>query len=75
MDIVPSLLFYKDLPLDKEMDGIVQEDIYEPEFFRSKKIRYQEIQSKKEEGEFIEEVYSHQEAQSIKKALKDLGYM
>jgi predicted AlkP superfamily phosphohydrolase/phosphomutase len=74
IDIVPNILFYNDLPLDKSMDGKVLEDIYESKFFKKKIIRYEEeikdVFKKTEDRE----VYSSEDKAIIKKLLKDLGY-
>lgn len=72
IDIVPNLLFYYNLPLEKEMDGGVLADIYDSDFFQSRSIKYSDYQ--KDTACEVDTAYSQEEAESVKKALKDLGY-
>ena len=76
VDVVVNLLFYYNLPIDKDMDGVVLEDIYESEFLQSKKPIYQSFNFRSSEGELSNSKYdySDEEVNSVKKALKDLGY-
>lgn len=75
IDVVPNLLFYCGLPLDKDMDGKVLDEIYEPDLLNTRKIEYKdmdkELAAEKETGE----VYSSDEAAAVEKQLKDLGYL
>lgn len=74
VDIVPNLLFWHNLPIDKEMDGKILKDIYEDKFFSSKKITFTNKLIKRKQ-KTTEEAYPEEESESIKKALKDLGYL
>jgi len=75
VDIIPNLLFFYDLPIEKEMDGKVLIDIYEPRFFQSKKINYKKLDKKPSKEEEKRKEYSTEEVNSIKKTLADLGYL
>jgi predicted AlkP superfamily phosphohydrolase/phosphomutase len=73
VDVVPNLLFYFGLPVDKEMDGKVLSETFEPDFLASREIIYKDMGAIQErEGA---DIYSHDEAESIRNALKDLGYL
>ena len=74
-DIVPNLLFYYDLHIEKEMDGKILIDVYEPDFFQSKKIDYKKLDKKPGKEEEGKKAYSTEEVKSIKKTLADLGYL
>jgi len=75
IDVVPNLLFYYNLPLDKEMDGGVLNEIYEPDLFNSRKIEYKDMEKELASEEGAGQVYSSDEAAAVEKQLKDLGYL
>jgi hypothetical protein len=57
------------------MDGKILIDVYEPDFFQSKKIDYKKLDKKPGKKEERKKVYSTEEVKSIKKTLADLGYL
>ncbi len=74
IDIVPNLLFYHNLPIDRDMDGEILKDIYELKLIQSKESRYKDIDSREMQRKDTSQAYSKKEEESVKNALKDLGY-
>jgi len=75
VDIAPNLLFYYNLPLDKEMDGKILNGIYEPDFLSSRRIEYKDMDKELAAKDETRQVYSSDEAAAVEKQLKDLGYL
>jgi len=74
VDIAPNLLFYHNLPVDKQMDGKLLHNIYEHDFLGTRKIEYKDI-DKEFTSEQSRQVYSAEEAAAVESQLKDLGYL
>ena len=77
VDVVPNLLFYNNLEIDSDMDGRILKQMYEEEFFYAKKPVYKEIKGQIREAGSDDrgDGYSHQDVESVKKALRNLGYL
>ena len=57
------------------MDGQVLKDIYEPDFFASRSLAYKDLEGNLVRKKEDDEAYSAAEEESIKDALKNLGYL
>ena len=76
MDILPTVLFYLDVPIPDDLDGSPILDIFNKDFVHGKKpqympikpLSYQELKSK-------EETQSFDAQDSIAEKLKNLGYL
>jgi predicted AlkP superfamily phosphohydrolase/phosphomutase len=73
-DVVPNILFYNNLAVDEDMDGRVLEEIYEPAFFKSKSVEYMRYETKSA-ARGRDGSYSEEEAETVKEALRGLGYL
>ncbi len=72
-DLAPTILYSLGLPIPDDMDGKVLSEVFEPEFFRSRKI---EISEASESDETLPESgYTPEEKEAVKQKLKDLGYL
>lgn len=73
LDIAPTILFLKQLPVPIDMDGKVLEEIFDVKFLKENKVSYVDPKIDKKASSNFE--YSEYEKQAIKKRLKDLGYL
>lgn len=73
-DISPTILHLMGLPIPEDIDGRVLLDVFEKEFVDSYPVRYIKP-SEEDRFPARPDTYSEEEARSIEKRLKDLGYL
>jgi predicted AlkP superfamily phosphohydrolase/phosphomutase len=74
-DITPTVLYNYGIPVPREMDGRVLNDIFRHEFQESTRIRYREAGLSSDMQETFQLDYTGNEEDEIKRRLKDLGYL
>jgi len=74
IDIVPTLLYYLQLPLEQQIDGRVLEEIFTTEF-RKKNPLTKFIDPPGSHKTAPEDVFNQEDQQKITKRLEDLGYL
>jgi len=72
MDLTPTLLYLLGLPIPKDMDGRVPEEIFKKYYLQKNPIRYEEPTEKTREKK---QVYSEEDIKKIKERLDKLGYI
>lgn len=73
MDVPATVLHLMGLPVLKNMDGNVLEEIFEESFLRNRPVRYIDRDSMRSDGH--ESGYTKEEEDEIKDILKGLGYL
>ncbi len=71
IDVIPTLLYDFDLPISKEIDGKIKQDIFNEAYIKTTNPRYSDITKKDNEKENI----TDEDKELMKKALKGLGYL
>lgn len=72
IDLAPSVLYLLGLPIPKDMDGKVIQDVFSEQSFDEQPIQFIEEASF---GFSPQEVYSQEEEEELKKQLRALGYL
>ncbi len=78
LDITPTVLHYLGFPVAKDMDGKVQEEVFEPKFLTDHPIRYvSTYEDEQAAGEAVTDAEDYGEEKLAKnlKALRALGYV
>ena len=74
-DIAPTLLYYFNQPIPKDMDGKVLKDIFTPDFWTQNSLRTSETSLLEENVSEPHVPYSRSEAAEVYQRLKGLGYI
>jgi predicted AlkP superfamily phosphohydrolase/phosphomutase len=72
VDVTPTLLYQFGLPLTEDMDGVVLQDVFTPEFVRCRPI---ERRGTSVLANRSEEAFSDDEREELEGRLRDLGYI
>lgn len=71
MDIAPTILYFMGIPIPKDIDGAVLEEIFEKGFFKSRQISFCDSMT----DEYVTETKYSSKEEEIKKRLEGLGYL
>jgi predicted AlkP superfamily phosphohydrolase/phosphomutase len=74
IDLAPTILYMLGIPIPKDWDGSVLQNIFEPSYLEQNQVQYSDTEEKSEREE-AESPYSEKEKKEMKQRLKDLGYM
>ena len=74
IDIVPSLLYYMQLPISSDIDGRVIYEMFTKDFINQNQIQKRTSNDPKAQNS-QRQVYSEQDESKIRQRLEDLGYM
>lgn len=74
LDVTPTLLVLAGLPVAKDMDGNVMEELFQPEYLEQQPISYIETYESAE-GRADSEDGSFEESEIVKQRLRELGYI
>ena len=75
MDLAPTILYLLGVPIPKEMDGKVMEQVFDPGFLKSNIMKYEEKSSMEPSITEQDQAYSEEEAEKIRERLEGLGYL
>lgn len=77
MDIAPTISYLMKIPISNKFDGEIISDAFNPSFLAENPIRYQDITKKIKikERKKAETIMSEEDVNSVKKRLKDIGYL
>jgi predicted AlkP superfamily phosphohydrolase/phosphomutase len=73
LDLAPTLLAYLGVAVPSDLDGRIRQEWFEPSFWENNPIRC--IQEEKKGRGEMQDVYSSQEAEKVRKRLEELGYL
>lgn len=73
VDLAPTILYTMGIPVPRDMDGRVLQEIFHKSYLKDHPLYFSEVSSKS--GDQEEKVYSNDEQQKIEKRLKGLGYL
>jgi predicted AlkP superfamily phosphohydrolase/phosphomutase len=75
IDIAPTVLYILGLPIPRDMDGRVLEEVFLPQYMKENPIQFEEASGEYEGTDTIFEGYSKEESEKIAERLKNLGYI
>ncbi len=75
MDVAPTVLYLMGLPLSSNMDGHPLKNAIKDEFLNDHSMKYQELTASQASSDDSSKGYSEDEAEQVKKHLRDLGYI
>lgn len=75
VDIAPTILYALDLPVPRDMDGRVLEEVFTPQYRAAHPLRYEESESGEPSGGEEARGYSEEEEQEMLRRLRGLGYI
>lgn len=73
-DVAPTILYLMNVPIPEDIDGRVLTEAFEDTFKNSHSVKYSKRHTDTQKREETE-VYSEEDAESVKKRLQELGYL
>ncbi len=74
IDLAPTILYLLGLPIPKNMDGKVLEDIFQKDYLSTHEKRFSDDICTKNQKEGVQ-VFSNEESEQVKQRLRALGYI
>ena len=75
LDIVPTILYLKNLPIAQDMDGVLLKDAITDDYINNNPEKYIETYESKESKDISEEDTDFSMTDELESRLKDLGYL